>query len=128
MRRFKIAGPLLVLWVGALSSCGTNSPPQIVEITGRLVSPNGNEGAAVIEIDGLVSPVIYGENAGDEFHPGSVGGMHRVVIVKSEPGEISFTLFLNGTAELPTATVIEVAGPDDQIRTSLDGYRVEFGS
>jgi hypothetical protein len=93
-------------------------------MTATLRSPNGAEGAAVVELSGPGIGAVTGVD-GTVFAE-AVGGVTRVVVLRATPGEVAFRVTMAEGAEQPGATVVEVAGGDDALRPSLSGYRVEF--
>lgn len=126
-RRSRTARPSWVVF-GALvlasaTACDSGPDPGPGTLTATVVSPNGAEGAAVLSVfgDGLqgVSAVqgrAFGELDGDTL---------RVVVV-GDGGTLRFGLQVADTTRKPTGVVVEVAGPDDELRPSVAGYSVEF--
>jgi hypothetical protein len=102
-----------------------------------LVSPNGEEGAVVLEttnagiggID-LVAVTRTGDSVeieaaeGEAFH-WREGGISRIVAYREAPGEIGLRLSVDDLNQLPALQIIEVAGGDDVLRSDLSGYEVE---
>lgn len=118
---------LAVLALVPLAACGSDGggePRQSVTWSAQLVSPNGAEGAAVLELDGAVAATRT--PAGTRVMHHVDGGVTRVVVVRDEPGQLSFELDLAGRGAAPAASVIEVSGPDDALRASTTGYRVSL--
>jgi len=110
----------------ALSACGSDEPvplgPGTLQAT--LVSPNGPEGAVVLE---LVAPGL-GEVTvaeGDVFGQAE-GNTTRLVIVRDIPGQIQFRVQVLERSEPPTTTVVEVADGTNELRSSISGYQIEF--
>ena len=56
----------------------------------------------------------------------TVSGGRRVVIVRQQPGTLEFRVRMADGQAPPTVRVVEVAGPTDEPRASLTGYRVTF--
>ncbi len=112
---------VLALALAACSSDGT-APKGPGEFRGVVVSPDGDLGAAVLELGGVadLTPV-----AGRAFTQRN-GDVLRVVIVLDEPGQIEFRIRLADPAGQPAATLVEVADGDNQVPESISGYRVEF--
>jgi hypothetical protein len=117
--------PLLVLGALACDATSPRGPSGPGEVAARLVSPNGAEGAAVLELSGSGIGAVRA-SAGTTLFIAAEGATTRLVLVRETPGELAFHVHLADRATAPTARVIEVAGGDDQLRTSLTGYRVEF--
>ncbi len=111
----------LALALAACSSDGT-APNRPGELRAVVVSPDGDLGAAVLELEGVagITPV-----AGRAFTERN-GDILRVVIVLDEPGQIEFLIRLSDMAGQPAATIVEVADGDNQVPESISGYRVEF--
>lgn len=110
-----------------LSSCGSDGggePRQSVTWTAQLVSPNGDEGAAVLELDGAVAATRA--PAGTRVMHHVDGGVTRIVVVRDQPGQLSFEVDLAERGAAPAASVIEVSGPDDALRASTEGYRLSL--
>lgn len=109
------------------SACGDDAtPPEVPTpgtVTVRLDSPAASESAGrfrlvgegirdLLTSDGRVFSAIRGDTA-------------DVIVVLEFPGEVRFRLSLADTADLPTMTVVEVAGADNALR-ALGGYSLEI--
>jgi hypothetical protein len=119
MRRLSI--PLLLCTL-ACGDAGPRSGPGT--LTATLTSPNGAEGAAVVEIFGegiggvaALDGRIFAERRGDTV---------RVVIVSEPAGALRFSVEVSDTTRRPGGVVVEVADPTDQIRPTVSGYGLEF--
>lgn len=106
-------------------ACTDEGPvPGPGTLTATLVSPNGAEGAALVS--------FFGPGIGEVV--GSSGVVHwerhadtlLAVLLDEEGGELAFAVSVEDTTRVPTGVVLEVAGPDDQLRPRLDGYALEF--
>lgn len=95
----------------------------VIEV--MLVSPYGAEGAAVLELTGGVALGVVASEYGDTFYEHH-GDTTRAVMVLDEAGTIRFTVQTEDIGELPTVTVIQVAGGDNRLRADVSGYEVEF--
>jgi hypothetical protein len=116
---------LTLLALALLSACGSDGggePLQSLTWSAQLVSPNGAEGAAVLEIDGDVAAVRG--PAGSRILTHDANGRTRVIVVLDQPGTIAFELDLAERAPKPGANVVEVSGPDDALRATTAGYSV----
>jgi len=119
---------ILLACVAALgiAACGdeTTLPPEAVsgELLVSVVSPNGLEGAAVLETadEGVVE--ITGDG-GQVFH-WRQDGIIRIVVLLDAPGEISFVLEVENLNRPPQLQLVEVADPDNRLRAGLFLYRV----
>ena len=115
---------LLAALVSGLAACGDEGPVSGPgELTATVVSPNGAEGAALLLLigDGLgaLAPVdgrVFGRQEGDTL---------RVVVVNEGGGDLRFRVAVPDTTQKPQAVLVEVAGPDDQLRP-LAGYTLEL--
>lgn len=116
-----------MLVLGAVfAACGDEgpSPPATagtVEV--RLVSPHGIEGAMVVEV------AHFGQTAqpaSGALHQRQDGGGLRVLVIGNGSEPLAFQLPLPDVTDPPVHRIIEVAGPDDRLRTDLEGYRLEF--
>jgi hypothetical protein len=108
----------------AAAACGSDSgePRQSLSYSVELESPNGAEGAAVLEIDGDVAAVRG--PAGARILTHDANGATRVIVVLDQPGTIAFELDLAERGPSPEASVVEVSGPDDALRATTAGYSV----
>ena len=93
-------------------------------LSAALVSPNGNEGAAVLDVAGTVTSVTT-PNGVTAYTTPSANGL-RIVLVRLDAGTLSMKLNVPDVSKPPNVSVVEVAGPDDVLRQSLTGYRVEI--
>lgn len=116
----------LLLAIVALTACADESPVSGPgTMTATLISPNGAEGAALV--------ILVGEGMGDITPIGDTEVFARVgssstqiVLINQVGGDLSFQVAVADTTQLPLAVVQEVAGPDDELRSSVTGYSVEF--
>jgi hypothetical protein len=114
----------LVTLVGSLTACGDEGPEGGPgNLSATLASPNGVEGAALLEIFG---PGIQSVSAvkGRLFQH-AFGDTVRLAIILDTPGTIRFAVSVADTTRKPTAVVLEVAGGTNALRSGLAGYRVE---
>ena len=124
MRR-RVVAPILVGGLLLAAACGDAGPQSGPgTLTATVLSPNGAEGAAVVDVFG---PGIgeVGALEGRAFSQRR-GDTVRVVVVRDQDaGDLSFTLSVADTTQLFTGVVLEVAGPDDALRGAVAGYTVE---
>lgn len=117
--------PLLLgaLLFAACSDEGPVSGPGTM--TATLTGPNAQEGAAVLALlgDGIgeVRPV-----GGTEVFSRATSSRVQVVLVNEAGGALSFRVAVPDTTQPPAWVIQEVAGPDDELRTGLDAYTVDF--
>ena len=114
-----------VIMLTGLVACGEDSPvPGPGTLTATLVSPNGDEGAAVVSLygDGIQSISAI---APTEAFPRLDENGARVVLINPDGGLIEFQFALADTLLMPDVLVEEVAGPDDELRADTGAYSVE---
>jgi len=115
----RLCAPLLAL---VLAACGTE--PVFIAYNATVVSPNGLEGAAVLELDGSFADAI--SVASGRVFTHASGGVTRVVLVRDTPGELAFTLTLDAPGSPPDVRLLQVADGANDLRAFLHRYRVEF--
>ncbi len=122
--RFGAAG-LLTAAALAFLSCDEGAlpePPVPGDLAVVLLSPNGPEGAAVLETtDGGILQIT--SVSGQTAH-WRAGGATRIVVLLDAPGEIRFRLSVDNVRSPPEITIIEVADGDNRLRDDLSGYSV----
>ncbi|MBT8488170.1 MAG: hypothetical protein HKN72_16945 [Gemmatimonadetes bacterium] len=120
---FALAFTGAALFLTACSDEGPVSGPGT--ITATLVGPNGSEGAAVVSLlgDGIGSVSGVGNTS---VHARSGDSSLRVILIDQTGGTLSFEVAVPDTTQPPAVVIHEVAGPDDALRPSVDGYTLEF--
>lgn len=111
----------------ALAACdpgGTGPSLEGGTFRAVLQSPNGAEGAALLEMEGT-GITDFTAPAG-ELLGTSQGTPRRMVFLKEPAGTIEFQVTVEPGNELPTVRVLEVVDGADVPRASLNGYRVNF--
>ena len=106
-------------------SCDSTEPkggPGTVKAV--LVSPNGPEGAAILDVTGAVESFTATKDVSLYTTPSTTGT--RVVLVRLTPGELSVNMKVSNTLEPPPVTVAEVADGNNNVRASVSGYQVTF--
>ncbi|MDH3223191.1 MAG: hypothetical protein OEO23_05705 [Gemmatimonadota bacterium] len=88
-----------------------------------LESPNGPEGALLVELDGTVGSA---ETATGHLFRHQAEGRTQLLLVLETAGEIRFRLGVPDGASPPDYRIIEVSGPDDRLRDDLSAYRLSF--
>jgi len=92
----------------------------------RLVSPNGSEGAAVLQTtDGGITEIAVA--AGLQAFHWTEGGLTRIVLLRDEAGEIRFVISVEDQNRPPQLEIVEVADGANRLRASLAGYSVQIG-
>ncbi|HEX2077827.1 MAG TPA: hypothetical protein VHG08_08965 [Longimicrobium sp.] len=110
----------------ALAACdgGTGSRPAGGEYIVTLESPNGHEGAAILEMtDQGVESVTASAAA---LFRNRISGGYRLVLVREPAGPLQFRIRLAEGNDFPDVRVIEVVDGQDQRRPSVEGYQVSF--
>jgi hypothetical protein len=112
--------------LAAFAACGEDPPvPGPGTLTATLVSPNGDEGAAIVALfgDGIQSISAVTPT---EAYPRLDDDGARVVLINQGGGLLEFQVALADTLQKPDVLIIEVAAPDDELRTDTNAYTVEF--
>jgi hypothetical protein len=120
------AALLLVLTLASCNDGPTSGDvPQPGEMTATLISPNGAEGSALLEVgSGTVLDVTP---VGSYVRAYRVAANPvRIVVLRLEPGDITFRLTTDDVNRPPELRVVDIGGPDDQLRPSLSGYSVSL--
>ena len=120
-------GPVLLLLAGLLAGCSDESPVSAPgTLSATVVGPNGAEGAAVVLLlgDGVQSVSALGPT---EMHAGSGSSQTRVVLIHPTGGDLMFEVAVADTTEPPAWVIEEIAGPDDELRSDVGAYSLEFG-
>ena len=110
----------------ALGACDAGDPgdPPGGEYRARLRSPNGDEGAAALELTGPGIQSIAAD--GTRLHTQPSGNTTHVVLIRDPAGPIEFRITMAPGQAPPAVRVVEVVDGNDRPRPSLDGYRVTF--
>jgi len=119
MRRQLPLLAFLVLWNAGCS----DSQPGEIEVF--LLSPNGREAAAIVELEGMFDQVTAPTSA--VVFSEIVDGRTRVAIMMRNFGDVWFRVFVPSLSDPPAARVLEVAGPNNEIRDDVEGYTLQFG-
>lgn len=109
-----------------LAACSDEGPVSGPgTMTATLVGPNGAEGAAVLGLlgDGLGDVSAVGTT---EVYARAGDNSTQIVLINQNGGSLTFQIAVADTTQPPAAVVHQVAGPDDALRSSVDGYSVEF--
>lgn len=121
-----VRAALLAVCVVALalaSGCADEPIPGPGVLTVTVESPNGVEGAALLKLVGsdILKITATVGRAFAEYHGDTV----MVVVVDEAGGKLHFGVEVADTTRKPVATLLDVSGPDDQLR-SLRGYSVDI--
>ncbi|MEO7521978.1 MAG: hypothetical protein ABIW79_09195 [Gemmatimonas sp.] len=123
-RRF-ITGATILLVAAVACERATSPASGPGAVATKLVSPNGDDGAALLEFSAGVQSVSApaGTTAFLERLP---DGAVRVLLVRETPGRFEFSLRVADRASLPTARVLDVSDAVDVPRTDVTVYRIEY--
>lgn len=109
----------------AFAGCeGSTRPDGPGTVSASLVSPNGAEGAAILDVIGSVD-AFNGSSDVSVFTTPIANGT-RVIVVRLNPGTLEMSMRIPDVSNPPAITVVEVAAGDDRLRTSVAGYGVEI--
>ena len=103
------------------SACDSQAAPG--SLTAMLVSPNGPEGAAYVTLFG---PGITVSPLGARTFSHAVGDTVHVVLVRDQPGDLSFLINVPDTTQRPAVVIREVAGGDNRLRANASAYHLEL--
>ena len=116
----KLRFVLLALLI-AVPACEDSPGPG--QFTVNLVSPNSAEGAALIR---LVGPGLLGVSPIEgEVHGRIAGDTLEVVVLRETPGRLRFEVEVSDSGRRPRAQVVQVAGPNNELRGALSDYVAE---
>ncbi len=114
----------LIATVGPVACDDDPTPPGPVpgDLIVTVVSPNGVEGAVVLE---TADAGIVGVAADDAqvFH-WRAGGLSRVVVLLDQAGDLRFRLSVEDLNRPPQLRIVEVADAANRLRPSHAGYLV----
>jgi len=119
---------LLTLVVWSATGCDMLGPEDRGgpgTITVSVVSPFGAEGSAVLELKGGTALGTVSPLEGEVFYLHRESSS-RVVVVLDSPGDIGFLVRTEDVGNPPEASLIQVAGPSDELRSSLEDYEVRI--
>jgi hypothetical protein len=101
------------------------APPRVPgQFTLVVMSPNDDDGAALVELDGAGVTSVGADSA--EVLTDMRDGRLRVVVARRSPGPLVLTLAVRDTAADLDAVLLEVADAADAPRSSLAGYTIEI--
>lgn len=110
-----------VLVAAGLAACDSGPDPGFVTV--ELVSPQGAEGAFLVEVRGGAAGAAVSAD-GTVFRHAVAGG-ERVAVIRDGAGPLSFRLEVADRGEPPAVELLQVAGPDDVLRADLGPYALE---
>lgn len=110
----------------AIFACDVNEPevPVPSDLVLRIATPHPGEGAVLLRIIGPGLSTVKPVRPDYDVHVRTVEGTLRVAVFgQLVPGDlIRFTVPDMTDAERYTVELVEVAGPDNALRPSLNGY------
>lgn len=121
MRRFILIAMALVVG-GCLDEAPDSGPGTI---TATVVGPNGPEGAAVVILleAGVTNVVGVGDT--EAFAEQGADATH-VVLINQLGGVLTFRADVSDTTLPPASVVQQVAGLDDELRSDVTVYSLEY--
>jgi len=118
-----LAAALLAVGVGACSDNGGPEPDPNSGITVALTTPNTDDGAVLLVLQGPTPSAIMASSAGYQLFWRAAGPTEtRVIVVGDIVAGRLFTATTSGSASTFTATVAEVSTRADQLRSTTAGY------
>ena len=122
---FRLVVLVALAGIAMLAACDSDAPgPTDGVLTATLVSPNGPEGAAHLKLFGEGITEVRALDA--RTFRDRRGDTVNVVVARDQPGDLRFLIALADTTRVPSVSIVEVAGGDDELRSSVQGYRVEL--
>ena len=123
MRKSGLFLPALLLGSLALGGCDADPPRASGTLVVTVQSPNDAEGGARLVLVG--SGMISATALDGEVHTRVRGDTMGVVVLRPDPGLLRFALQVEDTTRKPRGALVQVVGPDNQVRPALLGYEVE---
>ena len=121
--------PSLRIVVATVLACASGScdsgptGPIAGDLEFTIVSPNGPEGAALIELR-AAGPVPVTSTEARVF-TNRLADRTKILLVRTSPGTLTFRITVSDVRNPPTVSILEVAGGVNQLRGGLAGYRIE---
>lgn len=112
--------PMLMLLLAACDS--STRPGGRGTLTAQLTSPNGADGAAVLDVVGAVESLAAPSDVSIYTTP--IANGTRVVLVRMTPGELSMNVTVADISKPPAISVVQVADGGDRLREPLTQYAV----
>ena len=110
------------LVLGALLAGCDSEPDDPLARHASLVPAAQDDGAAVVELIGADITAVSSDQ-GDVFFL-TRGDTTRVVVVRTEPGPLTFDLRVADPSDTPVGTVLQVAGGNNALRNA-SSYRLD---
>jgi len=106
------------------TACDSTQPKSSGILTAALITPNGAEGAAVIDVSGVLDSVTATDGTQLFETPTATG--KRIVLVRLTPGELSMKVNVPDVSNLPHFTVVQVADGDNKLRQLTPSYTMSY--
>jgi hypothetical protein len=117
-----LAAALLLVAACSDSPVTPSGPGELLVV---VESPHGAEGAVLLEVSGSTPISVRAENPpGDLLFMEAVEGVTLVVLIRTEPGELSLLMEVEAVDDPPTIEVLSVVDGDDQLREEIGGYSI----
>jgi hypothetical protein len=128
------ASPLLALLAAALLAGCTDrgpitEPAQPGVLVATISTPHADDRALMLELAGAGITAVEAASSGYTLHVRSAGQLHRVAVF----GDLQSGALLRfrvpdvRSRAAYTVRVLESGGPENALRSDLDGYRIEIG-
>ena len=122
--RHRILAVLVIAATGLAGCEGSTRPDGPGTLTAALVSPNGAEGAAILDVVGSVD--TFSGSSDVSVHTTPIANGTRVIVVRLNPGTLQMSMRVPNLSNPPAITVVEVAAGDDTLRPSVADYSVDI--
>lgn len=118
--------PTLVIFLAAalVAACDDEMPgPEPGWMTVVIESPHEAEGGVVLLFD---QPIGRTSQGPVRIFRRDVEGGVRVAALREIPGGLDFRVEVEDVHQPPAVELLQVAGPDNELRADLDAYTVEL--
>lgn len=99
---------------------------ETVVLQARLASPNGPEGAVLLDVSTDEVRGVRSVDGETSVLGRNVGGRSQVAVIRDFPGTIEFEVLALDRPALPEIRVLQVADWENRLRGDVAGYRVEM--
>ncbi len=118
------AAALVLGLVATLAACESTAPEDPLARRVTLV-PANDDGAALVELVGAAVTSVETREEGDRAYFHTRGDTTRIVVIRTEPGPLTFDLRVADPSASPVGTVLQVADGENRLRDPAS-YRVEL--
>jgi len=119
----------LLLAAGCIDSgdeVGPGVEVETVVLQARLESPNGPEGAVLLDVSTDEVRGIRSVDDQTSVLGRNVGGRSQVAVIRDFPGTIEFEVLAVDGPGLPEMRILQVADWENHLRNDVTGYTVEM--